>query len=847
MKSLHALLFSALVSLPTFAAAKVATAAADITVPAGFKVDLVRSAEPTEGTWICMAKDNKGRLIISPQDPKLPLLRLTTSPDGAIDKIEKIELPIGEAMGLLYAFDSLYVSGRGGERRDVFGLYRLRDTNGDDQYDSVELLKKFDGAGGEHGSHALALGPDNHLYYINGNFVKVPSDISANSPHRNFQDDVLLPRGEDGNGFGRGMKPPGGFILRADKDGKNWDLYAAGMRNTYDFAFNADGEILCFDSDMEWDWSMPWYRPTRIYHLVSGGDYGFREGTAKWPAYYEDALPPVLDIGVGSPTGVTFGYGAKFPAKYQNALYAMVWSYGRIFAVHLTPQSASYSATKEDFVRAKPTKPLNVTDMVVGNDGALWFATGGRGTQSGLYRVTYTGSDSTAPADAKDNSQAQARALRHKLEAFHGKKDSSALDVIWPNLGSSDRSIRYAARIALESQDLETWQTRALSEDNTDTALTALLALARLGKKDVQADLVGCLARLGKTPFNAAQTMQALRILEVSMARMGRPDEELTARIGAAINKRFPSPDPLLNRELAQIAIYTQAPDVVEKCLALVKSSPNFEDQMFYMFHLRNLKTGWTKAQREEYFAWWNAKHEGRNSQHPVQTVAWFTDAGRDYSDGASFPKFIANAKADAVASLTDAERGELAAAITGEQPKPKAIPTVARAFVKQWKTSDLADSLDQVSKGRDFKRGQQAFTDAQCLACHRFGNEGGSTGPEITTVSSRFTRRDILESILEPSKVISDQFASTEFVLKNGDEVTGRILEENDQRYVVLINGLTNAKAEVKKSDVAKKTISKTSMMPEGLAAILTKDEILDLLAYIESAGKQTSPLFQR
>ena len=137
--------------------------------------------------------------------------------------------------------------------------------------------------------------------------MNLPRNLSPSSPHRNYADDQVLPRAEDGNGFGAGKKPPGGFLLRLDADAKNVELMAAGMRNTYDFDFSPEGEIFCFDSDMEWDWGMPWYRPIRIYHLVSGGDYGFREGTAKWPKWYHDGLPPVVDIGIGSPTGVKFG------------------------------------------------------------------------------------------------------------------------------------------------------------------------------------------------------------------------------------------------------------------------------------------------------------------------------------------------------------------------------------------------------------------------------------------------------------------------------------------------------------------------------------------------------------
>ena len=125
--------------------------------------------------------------------------------------------------------------------------------------------------------------------------MDLPEDLQATSPHRNYADDRVLPRAEDGNGFGAGKKPPGGFVCRMDPDGKNAELFASGQRNTYDIAFNTDGELFGFDSDMEWDWGAPWYRPTRAYHVVSGGDQGFREGSGKWPEYYPDSLPAAVN------------------------------------------------------------------------------------------------------------------------------------------------------------------------------------------------------------------------------------------------------------------------------------------------------------------------------------------------------------------------------------------------------------------------------------------------------------------------------------------------------------------------------------------------------------------------
>lgn len=816
-----------------------ATPLAAITAAPGFKVEMLRSSQG-EGSWVAMAIDPKGRLIVSPQEGVGNLLRITLTA-GQVEKVETIALPVGGAMGLLCAFDSLYVSGNG---PSGLGLYRLKDTNGDDQYDKVEYLKKFEGAGGEHGSHAVVLGPDNMLYYIHGNFAKIPGDISPNSAHKHYAEDQLLPRGEDGNGFGVGIKPPGGFVVRGDPDGKNWELVAAGMRNSYDFAFNPHGEMFTFDSDMEWDWGMPWYRPIRIYHLVSGGDYGFREGTGKYPRYYPDALPPTMDIGIGCPTGVKFGTGAKFPAKYQRALYAMDWSYGRIFAVHLAPQGASYAATSEVFVQGKP---LNVTDMEVGKDGALYFMTGGRGTQSGLYRVSYVGTDSTAPVDFgadASTQEAAARTLRHQLEAFHGKKDPAALDFAWKHLRSSDRWIRYAARIAIESQDVATWQERALDEEQVDAGLTALLALARLGDSGLQKRIITALGKFQPDQFTDEQRLAALRVLNLAFIRMGKPDAEFAGDIVEAVNPLYPSKSEDLNRELCQTLIYLEAPGVVEKTLALIESAPSLEEQIHYVFHLRTLKTGWTIEQRQRYFSWFNRNRQ--TDRHPAFVTKWFTDAGRDYGDGASFPGFMNNMRKDAVARLSDSERGELASYITGKSVAAKPAPVVQRPFVKEWKMEELASALGEVSKGRSFQKGKEAFTAAQCFVCHRMGNEGGAVGPDITAVSSRFTRRDVAESILEPSKVVSEQYQNTTLILKNEDEITGRVVEDTEQRLVLITNPLLGTKTEVKKSDIKKREASKLSPMPEGLANVLTKSELLDLLAYIEAGGKESSPLYK-
>ncbi len=843
-----------------------ATPAESLKVADGFKVELLRSAQPGEGSWVSMTVDDKGRLIVSPQD-KQPMLRFTIGKDGKIAKMETIELPVRSAMGLLYAMDSLYVNGNGPEG---YHLYRLTDTNGDDQFDKHELIKKWKGGPGEHGAHGIVLGEDKKLYIVNGNFVDVPDDIIASSPHKNYRDDLVLPRMEDGNGFGAGRKPPGGYVVRLDPDGKNAELFASGQRNTYDIGFNLDGELFGFDSDMEWDWGSPWYRPTRIYHIVSGGDQGFREGSAKWPEYYPDSLPATVNIGIGSPTGVRFGTGAKFPEKYQRAAYIQDWSYGRILAVHLKPDGASYTGTFENFIVGKP---LNVTDVEVGKDGAMYFTIGGRGTQGGLYRVTYAGKESTAPvADEVTRrtgsgnrlltSAATARKIRHELEAFHGKQDSKAISTAWPHLNSEDRFIRYAARIAIESQPVGEWQQRALDEDHKQASLTALLALARYGETDMQEPLLNALGRFPASELNEQEKLDALRLIEVSLSRMGRPEGEVARDLAQALDELYPAKTWPLNRELSQLLIFLDGKDVVKKTLDLRDAAATQEEQLHYMVALRAVQSGWSLDERKRYFAWFQNRPKtedggptypggssyfiSRNTKHPAKTVQWFKDVGREYGDGASLNNFLKNLRKAAVETLSDSEEIELANFITDASAVAKTKPKKEYKFVREWTMADLSGDLDRVGKGRNFENGREAFAVTQCLQCHRFGNEGGAIGPDVTAISSRFSRLDLLSSIIEPSKVVSEQYQNITVVKKDGDDVTGRLLEETDTKLVLVPNQLTGDKVEVKKSDVQSRAPSKLSPMPGALVDFLSKEDILDLLAYIESGGKKDHAAFK-
>ncbi|MEQ1858359.1 MAG: heme-binding protein [Chthoniobacteraceae bacterium] len=784
----------------------IATDAATISSPPGFKVELIRSAAPDEDSWISMAFDPKGRLTIARE--KKGLLRMTVSPGAGVERVEVIDDTLLECRGLLYAHDALYVNANNSKV-----LVRLRDTDGDDRFDeTTELLRTGGGVG--HGRNHVKLGPDGMLYLVHGNNVVAPPNSATDSPLRNFQDDRIIPCPWDPQMFDGDVKLPAGHILRGDRDGKSWTLVAGGFRNPLDVAFNDDGEMFTFDADMEWDTGTPWYRPCRVNHVLSGADYGWRRGTSKWPEYFPDCGPTTVNIGLGSPTGIEFGTRSNFPTEWKRALFICDWSYGRIVAVRLQPRGASYTGTAENFVVGKP---LNVTDLAFGTDGAMYFITGGRRTQSGLYRVSYTRPAEKHRALDAEGSDREARALRRQLEALHGHAAPGAVEKIWQHLGSTDAAIRHAARVALEWQDVRGWQGRALAEPDTHTALTALMALARSGADDVREALIAKLNALDFASLDEDQQLIALRDYQLALVRLGTPPD--TSALAQRLDALYPAKSWRVTHLLCELLAHLKVPNFRDKTVALLTQSTRSEDLLHYLFFLRLVPDGWTLDQRRAFFA----------ALNHAETL----EGARDYQ------RSMKMIRAEVLERLTPAEHEAVAPLLAAAAQVPAPISSGPQVLVRDWKLEDLAPALDRVGRGRSFDAGKQAFAGAQCVLCHRIGLTGSLVGPDLTAVSSRFNRRDLLDSILNPSRVIDDKFRSVAFTLKSGATVVGTIEHENENAIVVRLSPLAPEVTKLDKADVRSREPSPISPMPGGLLNVLTQNQILDLLAYIESGGE--------
>lgn len=825
-----------------------ATPADTLKIARGFQAELLYTvSKGTMGSWVNMCVDPKGRLIVS--DQYGALYRVTVPPVGTKDvlDVEKINVDIGEAQGLLWAFDSLYVVVNKGKNYHG-GLYRVRDTDGDDQLDSLETLRLLNGTG-EHGPHAILVAPDKKsLFLICGNRTEMTEMHTSRVP-KVWDEDNLLPRLQ--GRFMKGVRAPGGYVSRIDPDGKNWELVATGFRNEFDAALNADNELFTYDADMEYDVNTPWYRPTRVCHVVSGGEFGWRSGGGKWPVHYPDSVPAVVNVGPGSPTGIVFGYDAKFPATYQNALFICDWSYGKMYAMHMTPNGATYTGQLEEFISGTP---LPLTDLVINpHDGAMYFLIGGRRVQSGLYRVTYTGDESVAKVDHHQPQQADARATRKSLEDLHIGDHVDAVIKAWPSLGSNDRATRFAARIALEHRPIAEWQDKALAESDPQTKLTALLGLVRQFKriemgdgddidsmppdwnqrrkqekprKQLRTAIFKSLGTLRWDDLSVAQRIEVARIISLTFLRLGPPTQEQRLALIPLIEAAYPEDAVELNTELAQLLVYLQSPNAAKLVTQSLLTAPTQEEQIHYAKSLRFLTTGWTPELQNDYFDWC------------VRATG--------YRGGKTFALFVENIRNDAIARLTDADKARLKPILEKKlDSQVNVIQAIPRPFVKKWTMSELIP-LVQKLENRDFEHGRKMFAAANCFACHRFDQQGGAIGPDLTALSGRFSSRDILESVIDPSKVISDQFQAVQIVTMNGKVVTGRIVNLAGDALRISTNMLDpDAITSVDRKQIEEMVPSKVSMMPTELLDTMNENEILDLMAYLLSRGDRNNGMF--
>jgi len=909
------------------------------TVLEGFEVEAVAS-DDLLGSVVNLSFDHLGRPVVALEHGGIQIL-IDGDGDGSYDAMEEFSSEVQTAHGMHYLGPGdLLVNSKGPQKT---GLYRLTDLDGDDQADEVKLIAASRGQIGEHGPHAIRTGIDGSLYVMYGNHSFPDVSIDPLSPSRGLQEDHLLDRYLDPRGHANTVWAPAGTLNRLDLDQNQWSQVNGGFRNAFDFDIDEQGEIFTFDSDMEWDFGLPWYRPIRVLHCTPGADYGWRTGSGKFPESYPDTLPGIESLGRGSPVGIAFYHHNTYPEKYRGALFLGDWSRGRILVSFPKEKGASFSSSSIDFVQGHP---LNVTDLDIGPDGFLYFATGGRSTTGGLYRVTWKGTDRNSPRDKTTGLAAaleqpmhrsawgrhRISGVREKLGAAWGTEllkvvsDKQAaprtrlralelLQVMGPRpdvellrslatdespearaasvlllgthalkhtysillqslqdgdplvlrraceallrsglrndtqieqedllltrlfalLDQPDRFVRYAARLALQRLPRDSWAPMVLGDSikqHPHRALEGLLALVHTQTTRDDADSIfGKLLEYSDSLPDDALLHSYLRVCQLALVRdpvVGKDHRvPFISKVGPRLLNRYPSKKHLLDRELEFLLAYMQPEGSIQALLDQLQPGRSQEDEISTVYALREIRNGWNPQLRE-------------------RLVDWF-ERGREIAGAASMVGFIENLWQDTLALLEPDERRR---AEDGKERYLAEQAQRARELMAEVNSEKVEEHnpLSQMSfeelngyfefspmsyEDGDVDRGRIVFRRAKCANCHVFGNEGRGGGPDLSTAVKRFRRGEILESIMYPSRVISDQYTGVVVDLKKNETVTGMVAGESEISLILITaNG---ERIKLDKKDILEKRVSQLSIMPEDLLDTMGLTDLVDLFAFLE------------
>jgi putative heme-binding domain-containing protein len=903
--------------------------------PDGFRV--VQTAYT--GSLVALTFDSFGRPAVAPERLH-PLLLSDRDRDGIFESQHVFTTQIRNLQGMWFDGRTLYAVAQNAQGEQT-GLYECPDANSDDIADTCRLLNPFERTIAEHGPHAIRRSIDGEPLVILGNHTAVPKDfIDPNSPLANTHESQLLTRYNDPRGHAANIPAPGGILTRLNRKTGKYTLLAGGMRNAYDFAIHPSGDVFTFDSDMEWDINLPWYRGVRSLFLAPGGDYGWRTGSGKLPEYTPDTLPSLRDLGRGSPVGVEFYTSHHYPAPFRNAYFEADWSRGRILVSHPKPCGGTYCLDPKprEFLHGEP---LNVTDIETGPDGNLWFTTGGRDTAGGLYKIEYSPgllqkayysrpepegvyaitrqpqplsswghaallarkqslgaawqkqlselalSNAAPPADraaalltlerlgprpnadlirplaasghpdlraaavlvASFHSSPRAKAIvasglsdenphvrRRSLEGLlrmgltsENHESFAPAGIVQALLADRDRHVRYAARLVLERYPRQLWAAAAATESSIDAVPESLYALARTASSDADIDpLFHTAITFAKLQNLHPETrLAALRALQLLAIRKSQPTpDSVKQETHSALLPLFPSGDERIDRELARTLAWAGRPEAIPAILgAMPPSDLNQPLQIHYAYCLREIKSGWSPEQKRTLLNWFQKASQWRG--------------------GASFPGYINLIFDSALEFFTPEERQTAYAKIPlfaplSEPPTPRADGHV-RAAAAVRSTGVQAISNEEILEFQLFSpmtlksnpaRGREIFEKA-CASCHRRGPLGQDFGPDLTYLARRFNKKDILESILYPSKTISDQYASL-IVETRDNDIHNALLVKEDAQKLTLKTADLERPFEIQKLQVKSRRPSKISIMPEGLLNDYSQGQIADLLAFL-------------
>ena len=438
---------------------------------------------------------------------------------------------------------------------------------------------------------------------------------------------------------------------------------------------------------------------------------------------------------------------------------------------------------------------------------------------------------------------------------------------IYALLRSPDRFVRYSGRLALEHTPRADWTKLVMAETNVTALTEGLLAMANTTPEaQAQPELRPVFEKLltlmqRGTSLTAAERIRVLRTFEVAASQVpDGVDPEIRKQVYAALVKQFPPTAPagtwvactnqtgpaaqcaqyLLVHHLAKVLAYSGEPDVIGRVLALMpKGDEDQPGQIDLMYSLRVIDKGWTREQKQQAIDWFAKAARWRGGSTFAGQVNNIFDATIDAFTEEE--KQLAYKAAPLFAPITEefAAAAEAAAAAPGRggpggRGRGPSVP-----LDRQERYDNLVfprgggpGSLAGRGGGPNPVEGERVFRET-CAQCHRFGTLGKDYAPDLTKVSDRMPRRDILRSIFFPNEKVDAKYATTVIATKDGKTVRGLVVSETPQE-VVLKTATEPEPVKVARTQIARRGTEKASVMPDDIADKVTDNGVRDVTAYI-------------
>ncbi len=828
----------------------------DVHPPEGFQVTLF--GKPPEVNYpVCLTAaatgevfvgvDLQGSLGKKPNQGKV-VRCIDTDGDGVADKINTFA-KMDHPRGLIYDAGSLWVL-----HPPFLSVYH--DEDGDGTSDKQETLitgistDEVNRRGADHTTNGIRMGIDGWIYIAVGDFGFTEA------------------KGADGKVLSR----RGGGIVRVRPDGTDMEYYCWGLRNILDVSIDPYMNVFTRDNTNDgggWD--------IRVSHILQSANYGY---PSLYKNFSSEIMPPLGDYGGGSGCGTMYLHDLRWPGEFGNSLYTCDWGRSEVYRHTLPAKDATFAPHQELFLKLqRPTDidvdgsgrmyvsswkngkfdysgpdvgyvaqvtpidflPKPFPDLASATDAELvgYFSSPSavyqlhssrellrRGNSAGLIKLlTDYAADSENP-------------LYGRVAAIYTLKQlakTAATATLVPL--TEDATIREFVLRALTDRTAELDSVpsepfvKALSDPNPRVRSQALISLGRLGRTEIAEKILPLTKRdddskLPETkpvwnqpdagrvlPHLAVRSLESLQAAEATVKAIGGPDSD-----GALWALKYIHTDAAV-AGLFQKLSTVRNPQIRREILTT----------LIRLYHREGKYTGgWWGTRPDTSGPYYDRKTWGQSDRIAAAIKTAYTEA--DKTTAAHIQNQLALHKVQ-IDGLNDLPKSESLA----DSQSPIEIPKVDPDNPNQIANMSVEEATGRATKSAgNAKRGAALFKRQSCIACHTYANGQNPKGPHLVDIGKRYKRRELIESVLNPSAKIAQGFDTYIFLLDSGKTVTGFVVSESAEDVILReINGVSRT---ITKNHIEERIKQKQSMMPQGLAHNLTPEELADLLAYLES-----------